>query len=102
MMSSLVTKLNEGVLAEEDRQPAKESVAGVTALFEDLNTLRSGLVFDEETNKKAKPHFASAWADAKSAGYSLKELIRHFVETFGEICCGHTWKDLFETSATTT
>ena len=85
MMGSLVKNLSEGKKQKRPAMLAKKSVAGFTELFGDPNILRSGHTFDEKTYKKAKPHFASAWADSKSAGYSLKELIRHFTETFGEM-----------------
>lgn len=39
--------------------------------------------FDEETYKKAKPHFVSAWNNVKDIGYSAPELINYFYDQFG-------------------
>lgn len=62
----------------------KEAVAGLTKLFGDPNTLRSGPAFDEETYRQAKPHFVAAWTSVKDVGYSVKELIKYFYDQFGD------------------
>jgi N12 class adenine-specific DNA methylase len=75
------TIAKEGGIAA--RKAAKDALAGLAELFGDPNTLRSGLTFDEETYKKAKPHFVAAWLDVKDVGYSVKELVRYFYDAFG-------------------
>ena len=71
----------EGGIAAIDA--VKDAVKGLSELFGDPNTLRSGPAFDEETYRKAKPHFVSAWNNVKNVGYSVKELISYFYEQFG-------------------
>lgn len=53
----------------------KAGLAGLDAMFGRKGTLGSGPVFDEETWKKAKPHFDAAYAEFVAAGKSLREFV---------------------------
>jgi N12 class adenine-specific DNA methylase len=74
--------VTEGGIAA--RSAIKNLAAGFNALFGDPNTLRSGLVFDEETYKKAKPLLQAAWLDIKDVGYSIKDLVKFYMDQYGE------------------
>ncbi len=60
----------------------QEAMVGLGELFGGKNTLASGLVFDEETYRKAKPHFIAALNGVKDVGYSIKELVAHLFNEF--------------------
>ena len=62
----------------------KEGFAGLDALFGRKGTLGSGPVFDEDTWAKAKPHFEAAFNEFVQAGRSLKEFIRHILDTYND------------------
>ena len=74
--------VKEGGIAAQSA--VKDAMAGLTALFGDPNTIRMGPAFDEETYRKAKPHFVNAWNGVKDLGYSVKELINYFYGQFGD------------------
>lgn len=60
-----------------------EGLRGLRELFAPKNTLRSGLVFSEETYQKAKPHFKAMWADFQAAGKDIRDFIRAVIDLFG-------------------
>ncbi|MCP4116457.1 MAG: DEAD/DEAH box helicase family protein [Desulfobacteraceae bacterium] len=77
----------------------KSAVKGLGALFTPKNSLGSGLVFNEETYAAAKPHFEEAWAHAKEAGFSIKELIQYLSEQFDSAIRPYLKKYLLEQQA---
>lgn len=66
----------------ETLKGVQEATKGLGKLFSPKNTLGSGPVFDKETYKAAKPHFEKAWAHAKEAGFTVKELVQHLAGQF--------------------
>jgi N12 class adenine-specific DNA methylase/predicted RNA methylase len=68
----------------ESVKGVQEAVKGLSALFSPKNTLTSGPVFNEDTYAQAKPHFESALQHAIEAGHTLKKLVKHLYDTFGE------------------
>ncbi len=64
-----------------------EAVKGLTELFGGQGRLSSGLTFDEDTYKAAKPHFQAALSHFAAAGADItaaaKALVKHLRETAG-------------------
>lgn len=69
--------------AKEAAAAVREAFEGLNQLFSSKNRLGSGLVFDEETYRQAKPHFVKAWNHFKQAGKTLQEIIRKFAQMYG-------------------
>jgi diguanylate cyclase (GGDEF)-like protein len=79
---------NEGLthLADAGKSLIKSidaALEGASALFGGSTRLNSGLVFDAETYKKAKPFFVNAWELAKEAGWHIKQFAKYLVDKFG-------------------
>lgn len=70
--------------AQHAAEGVKEGFAGLDALFGRKGTLGSGPAFDEETWAKAKPHFEAAFREFVAAGKSLKEFVRHILDTYND------------------
>ncbi|RKY56520.1 MAG: hypothetical protein DRP93_01205, partial [Candidatus Neomarinimicrobiota bacterium] len=60
----------------------KNGAKGLSALFGPSNTLSSGLIFNEDTWKAAKPYFVEMWNDAKAAGHSLIDFAKQVASMF--------------------
>jgi len=62
-----------------------EAVKGLSTLFTPKETtLTMGIVFDEETYAKARPHFENAWESFKAAGKTLKDLLVYLKGKYGD------------------
>ena len=63
----------------------KEAIDGLTNLFggNDPSRLGSSPTFDEETYRKALPHFQAAWAEMRAAGTSAREFAMWAFEKWG-------------------
>lgn len=76
----------------------KEAVKGLSELFTPKNTFSSGLVFDEDTYAKAKPHFEAALKSAIEAGHTVGDLVKHLYNEFGDVIRPYLKRFLTETA----
>ncbi len=61
-----------------------EAAAGLDELFGGGTHMGSGPSFNEETYKKAKPHFDKAWENAKKGGGSILDFLKEIIKRWGE------------------
>jgi hypothetical protein len=61
-------------------QGLSEVLSGLNALFNDPNKLGSGPSFDEDTYRKALPHFRSGVAHFAEAGRDIAQMVRSLVQ----------------------
>jgi len=67
------------------RQKKKEKNLPSPAIFDpNKDTLDSGQAFNEDTYAQAKPYFENMLQAAVAAGYTLKQLVSHIYNSFGE------------------
>jgi hypothetical protein len=73
------------------KDAAKQGVTGIDETIQGLHDLfggganvgSGGPSFDEETYKKAEPHFKRAYEQFKAAGRSLKDFLKFILDKFG-------------------
>lgn len=75
-------KLTDAAKAIKDA--LDEAAKGLDELFGGGKHVGSGPSFDEETYRKAKPHFDQAWENAKRGGGSILDFLREIIKRWGE------------------
>lgn len=61
-----------------------EAAKGLDELFGGGKRMGTGPSFDEETYRKAKPHFDKAWEETKKSGGSLLDFLKAIIKRWGE------------------